>query len=67
MRCDECKRTLDELKAAGLPGIIWTSHYSNRKLCSSCMLDELEAHGIEPPDNSLQAINGRRKKQEKRT
>jgi hypothetical protein len=61
MKCNQCKRSLEDLAKTEDRAILWTSHHSRQILCSDCILAECESLGIEPPDNSLKSINNRRK------
>lgn len=55
MKCENCNRP------ARLEEWYWTSHFTWRVLCADCLLDEFTARGLEPPDNSLRALNAQRK------
>lgn len=63
MQCDQCKRTLTQIKidTGDKRAWLWTSHESNRILCADCLIDEYESLGKDIPNNSLRSLNDSRK------
>jgi hypothetical protein len=64
LHCDHCRMSLQDIKdhSGRKHDCLWTSHISNRVLCSDCIIEEYEKNGREIPNNSLKAINEKRKR-----
>lgn len=64
IKCEQCELSIEQLenKYHSKHEWIWTSHSTNRRLCSFCFIEEYEQLGQEVPNNSLHNLNEQRKK-----